>query len=88
MRVRFDVEYHRDGVIRAKCEVPANACRGLMHVPDFAALCEKLPAHLWPAIQRGSWWGDKHAPQLPLRLDMTDRKGKPLGTLFAKQKEA
>lgn len=88
MPVYFDVEFHRDGILRRKIEVPANATRGLMHVPDFAALCEKLPATLWPAIQRGSWWADKHAPSLPLRLDMADKRGRPLGSLFATLKGA
>ena len=88
MTVWFEVELHRNGILRRKFEVPANATRGLMYVPDFAALCEKLPAQLWPAIQRGSWWGDKHAPSMPLRLDMTDKRGKPLGSLFATQKGA
>jgi len=83
MPVHFNIEYQRDGIQRATFEVPANACRGLMHVPDFAALCEKLPARLWPAIQRGSWWSNKYTPSMPLRLDMTDKRGKPLGTLFA-----
>lgn len=85
MPIRFTVEYHRNGILRAKLDIPANACRGLMPVPDFAALCEKLPAQLWPAIQRGSWWADKHTPSMPMRLDMTDKRGKPLGTLFATQ---
>ena len=82
----FTVEYHFGGSLRKRFEVPANACRGLMAVPDFEAMCENLPARLWPAIQRGSWWGDKYAPKLPLRLDMTDKKGKPIGSLFATAK--
>ena len=88
MTVWFEVELHRNGTLRRKIEVPANSTRGLMLVPDFSALCEKLPSQLWPAIQRGSWWGDKHAPSMPLRLDMTDKRGKPLGSLFATQKGA
>ena len=86
MTVWFEVELHRNGTLRRKIEVPANSTRGLMLVPDFSALCEKLPAQLWPAIQRGSWWGDKHAPSTPLRLDMTDKRGMPLGSLFATRK--
>lgn len=85
MTVHFKVEYHRDGIKRRVLEVPASACRGLMHVPDFESLCKQLPASLWPAIQRGSWWADRDNAGLPLRLDMVDKKGKPLGTLFATQ---
>lgn len=79
----FTVEFHSDGILRKRFEVRANACRGLMAVPDFQAMTEHLPARLWPAVSRGSWWADKHCPNLPLRLDMTDKRGKALGTLFA-----
>ena len=88
MTVWFEVELHRNGTLRRKIEVPANSTRGLMFVPDFSALCEKLPSQLWPAIQRGSWWADKHTPSMPLRLDMADKRGKPLGSLFATRKGA
>lgn len=81
--VSFSVEWHTGGTLVKRFDVPANACRGLMHVPDFQVMCEKLPPRLWPAVQRGSWWADKYAPSLPLRLDMVDKKGKPMGTLFA-----
>lgn len=86
MTVYFNVRYEANGILRSKFEAPANACRGLMHVPDFQAMCEKLPPRLWPALQRGSWWAAKDAPSMPLRLDLVDKKGKPLGTLFATQK--
>ena len=86
MPVYFEIEFRHNGILRRKFEVPANATRGLMYVPDFSALCEKLPAQLWPAIQRGSWWADKYTPSMPLRLDMTDKRGKPLGSLFATRK--
>ena len=86
MTVWFEVELRRNGTLRRKIEVPANSTRGLMFVPDFSALCEKLPSQLWPAIQRGSWWADKYTPSMPLRLDMADKRGKPLGSLFATRK--
>lgn len=80
---RFNVEFQSGGIFRKRFEVPANACRGLMEVPDFGASCEHLPPRLWPALQRGSWWADKHTPSMPLRLDLTDKRGRALGTLFA-----
>lgn len=80
---RFSVELHTGGCLRKRFEVPANACRGLDYVPDFEAICEHVPARYWPAIQRGLWWRDKHAPKLPARLDMVDKRGRPLGSLFA-----
>ena len=79
----FKIEFHRDGKTVKAFEVPANACRGLMEVPDFQRMCEHMPPKYWPAIQRESWWADKHRPQEPLRLDMKDRKGNSLGTLYA-----
>ena len=88
MTVWFEVELHRNGTLYRKIEVPANSTRGLMLVPDFSALCEKLPPQLWPAIQRGSWWADKYTSSTPLRLYMTDKRGKPLGSLFATRKGA
>jgi hypothetical protein len=44
-----------------------------------------MPPKYWPAIQRENWRqaDDMTGASLPLRLDMSDRKGKPLGTLFA-----
>lgn len=82
-RSTFHVEYHRDGIKRLAFEVPANACRGLSEVPDFEAVCRHLPAKLWPALQRGGWWEDKHSPNLPLRCDLQDKRGAPMGSLFA-----
>lgn len=83
--VWFNVEFHRDGILRKKFNVPANGTRGLVHVPDFQALCREMPGSTWQAISRGQWWGDKHAPSMPLRLDMVTVKGKPIGSLFATQ---
>ena len=79
----FKVEYHSNGILRSKFEVRANACKGLMEIPDFESVCKELPHYLWAAIQRGSWWEDKYFPSLPMRLDMVSKQGKPLGTLFA-----
>lgn len=81
----FEIEFHSGGMLRKKFEVPASAVRGLMHVPDFESVCRAMPPKYWPAIQRENWWqtDDVAGACLPLRLDMSDRKGKPLGTLFA-----
>lgn len=83
MATVFSVELHTGGILRKRVEVPANNTRGLQAVPDFERLCALLPARYWPAIQRSGWYGDKHAPSMPLRLDMQDKRGRPLGTLFA-----
>lgn len=85
MTVYFSVELHTGGLLRKRFEVPASACRGLAYVPDFQRVCEHVPPRYWPAIQRGSWWRDAYNPSLPARLDMVDKKGKPLGSMFATQ---
>ena len=85
MRVHFSVEFHSGGLLRKRFEVPANACRGLEYVPDFEHMCQNMPARYWPAIQRAGWWRDANFPHFPARLDMTDKRGKALGTLFATQ---
>ena len=81
----FSIEFHSGGILRKRFECPANAVRGLMAVPDFEGICRAMPPKYWPAIQRENWWqrDDAGGPQMPLRLDMSDRRGKPLGTLFA-----
>ena len=82
----FELELHVNGSIAVKrFRVRANPCRGLKYVPDFGEICREVPAKYWPAIQRGGWWSDKNCPALPMRLDMTDKRGAPMGTLFATQ---
>ncbi len=81
----FTIEFHSGGILRQRFECPKNLCRGLMDVPDFESICKAMPARYWPAIQRGQWWqrDDASGARMPLRLDMEDKRGKPLGTLFA-----
>lgn len=81
----FKVEFHSGGILRQRFDCPASLCRGLMAVPDFESICKEMPARYWPAIQRGQWWqrDDAQGAWMPLRLDMVDKRGKALGTLFA-----
>lgn len=79
----FEVEFHTHGLFRKRFEVRANPCRGLNYIPDFGEICKYVPPSYWPAIQRSGWWSDANAPSLPMRLDMVDKRGKPMGTLFA-----
>lgn len=85
MRVHFSVELQSGGLLRKRFEVPASACRGIEYVPDFESVCRNVPARYWPAIQRAGWGRDAHNPSMPARLDMTDKRGRPLGSLFATQ---
>jgi hypothetical protein len=80
---RFLVEFHGNGAFRKRFTVPASATRGLSFVPDFESVCAEVPARFWPAIHRALWWDTKGCPSMPLRLDMLDKKGAPIGSLFA-----
>ncbi len=81
----FKIEFQSGGIMRKRFEASVSPVRGLMAVPDFESVCRAMPPKYWPAIQRENWWqsDDMSGQSLPLRLDMSDRKGKPLGTLFA-----
>lgn len=81
----FTVEYQYGGITRKRFEAAVSPVRGLMAVPDFESVCKAMPPKYWPAIQRENWWQADYitGASLPLRLDMSDRKGEPLGTLFA-----
>ena len=82
--VYFNVERHVGGTLIQKFEVRANACKGLMDVPDFGEMAKQLPGTILKAVSRGLWWQDLTCPDV-LRLDMQNAKGQPIGTLFAKK---
>jgi hypothetical protein len=78
----FTITHQANGLARTLAKnVPAYAHANMWRIPNFASLAPNLSAKLASALQRSSW--DQCASDV-LRADLTDRNGKPIGTIFAK----
>lgn len=77
----FKITLSQNGLTRKTWhDIPAYKHDNMLRIPDFAVLGPSLAPKEREALQRGEW---SIVCSDMLRADLTDKKGKPLGTLFA-----
>jgi len=78
----FTVQFHSCGVLRTTFnDIPAYKHSNMLRLPDFAVLAPSLAPAVRQALQRGQW---EIVCSDVLRADLTDKKGKPIGSLIAR----
>lgn len=77
----FKIELHQNGIRRKTWQdIPAYKHKNMLRIPDFSYLSSSLAPNIRQALQCSEWqivYSDT------LRADLLDRKGKPIGSLFA-----
>lgn len=77
----FKIDLHQDGILRKTwLYMPAYKHKNMLRIPDFSYLSPLLAPNIRHALQRSEW---KIVCSDTLRADLLDRKGKPIGSLFA-----
>ena len=78
----FDVTMNANGIPRSiDPACPAYKHANMWRIPDFQALSPRLIERERQALQRATW--EQCASDL-LKADLTDKRGKPIGTIFAR----
>lgn len=80
----FTVEYHSHGLLRQTYnDIQPYKHKNMWRIPDFEALVPYLAPKVRQALQRSTW--SMECSDM-LRADLFDKRGKPIGTLFARWK--
>jgi hypothetical protein len=83
--VKFEVKFSRGGVTRKRFTTGGKVY-GLFMQPDIAELTEAMGGRYRKAIERGGlFWRNAHDGADWQRLDLRDYRGRPMGTIFARQ---
>lgn len=78
----FTVQYHNGGILRQTLnDIPAYKHKNMLRIPDFSVLAPSLTPQLRQALQRATW--EIECSDV-LRVDLTDKRGRPIGSLFAR----
>ena len=77
----FRVQIYSHGILRQTHNaVPAYKHANMARIPDYSKLAPSLAPAVRAALQRATW---EIVCSDTLRADLTDRKGRPIGTLIA-----
>ena len=92
MTLQYSIALNHDGARVFSAVVPALEAGlvgdyhgGKPYQPSRDATRQALPARYRKAFDRAlSWWATKHASRhIPLKCELRDSTGKPMGTLYA-----
>jgi len=77
----FTIRFHSGGLLRKTFhDIPSYNHSNMWRIPDFGILAPSLAPGVRQALQRTEW---KQEFSDVLRADLFDKKGKPIGSLFA-----